>query len=59
MRYVGDAREKADIEQLICAQLVKLAEEEELQKKQSARMETLVDGKGAERIADFLIGKGL
>ena len=59
MRYVGDAREKADIEQLICAQLVKLAEEEELQKKQSARMETLVNGKGAERIADFLIGKGL
>ena len=60
MRYVGDAREEADIEQLICGQLVKLAEEEELRKKQSACMETLVDGKGAERIADFLIaGKGL
>lgn len=59
MCYVGDAREEKNIESIICMQLIELAEQENLQKKQIACMETLVDGKGAERIAKFLISGSL
>ena len=55
MRYVGDARKEENIEKIICTQLTELAGQEKLQKRLAARMEALVDGKGAERIADFMI----
>lgn len=53
--YVGDAREEENIERIICMRLTELAGQEKLRKRQAACMEALVDGRGAERIADFLI----
>lgn len=55
MLYAGDAREEnTRIERYICKQLQMLLKNSELRKKLSSNMGVLVDGKGAERIADYL-----
>ena len=53
--YAGDVREnKNNVEKRIIKCLVKLANDEEKRKLFQRNMETIVDGKGAQRIARYV-----
>lgn len=57
MRYAGDARECAHIETVICGQILFFLADEDNRRVYAERMGKLVDGRGAERIADWLLQK--
>ena len=52
--YAGDVREKDDAPHAICEKLVCYTKDAGKRAQSFARMRSLVDGKGAERIAAFL-----
>lgn len=54
MRYAGDARQEADIGKKIGEQLLALAVSKKQRRRYAEQMGKLVDGRGADRIADFL-----
>lgn len=54
MRYAGDARQEADIGKKIGEQLLALAVSKKQRRRYVEQMGKLVDGRGADRIADFL-----
>lgn len=57
LRYAGDARDDDAIAEQICKHLLFFIEDAEQKATYAARMGRLVDGKGAERIADFLLSR--
>lgn len=54
VQYAGDARQEGNIGKKIGEQLLVLAGSTKLRMQYARQMEKLVDGRGAERIADFL-----
>lgn len=54
MQYVGDARQEGDIGKKIGEQLLVLATSTKLRMQYARQMGELVDGRGADRIADFM-----
>ncbi len=59
MRFAGDARERGHIETAICEQLLYFLTDEDNRRTYAGRMGKLVDGKGAGRIADWLLQKSV
>lgn len=54
MRYAGDAREHMNIGALIVDELIEFYVDKDKSNQYSNRMQNLIDGKGTQRIVDFL-----